>query len=69
VVSNDDGSRATAQRLRHRHRGVNSEFPCLIGGRCHNASHARAANEDWLAAQARIIALFDRCEKGVEIGV
>ena len=61
----DDGAGAQPQRLVAAHRRAHAERLGLVAGREHDA----AADDDRPPAQRRIVALLDRREERVEVGV
>jgi hypothetical protein len=50
-----------------RHRGMHAELPRFVACGRDDAAFARSADRDRLAAQLRIIALFDRCIERIHI--
>ena len=61
----DDGARAEQARLAAAHRGVDAEGLRLVA----RGEHDPAADDHGLAPQPRIVALLDRCEERVEVGM
>src|SRR5215472_8632720 len=49
------------------HRRMNAKLPCLVACRRDHAALARSANRDRLAAQIRVIALFDGCVESIHV--
>ena len=64
-----DGVRAAAQRLADRHGGAHAELAHLVAGRGDHAAIAGAADDDRLAAQARVVALFHGCVERIHVDV
>src|SRR6516225_4264986 len=50
-----------------RHRRMNAKLPCFVACRRDDAALARSADRDRLAAQVRVITLFDGCVEGIHI--
>jgi hypothetical protein len=46
---------------------MNTKFPCLVACRRDNPALARSADRDRLAAQLRVIALFDGCVESIHV--
>jgi len=63
--SDHDGVRTEPTGLPAAHGGANSVRLRLVA-RC---EHDAAADDDWLATQSAVVALLDRREEGVEVGV
>src|SRR3569833_2013049 len=68
-VLDDDRVRAAPHRLRHRHRALDPEHPRFVAARRDDAALDRATDEHGLAAQLRVVPLFDRRVERVEIDV
>ncbi len=62
--------RAEPDRLGHRHGRADAEGPRLVAGRRDHAALRRlTADRERLAAQRRVVALFDRRVEGVHVDV
>jgi hypothetical protein len=46
---------------------MNAKLPCLVACRGHDAALARSADRDRLAAQLRVVALFDGCIESIHV--
>ncbi len=69
IGRNDNGLGAESQGLGHRHGGMDTEHPCLIGaGRC-DAPGSCTSNYDRLTSVLRVIQLLYRGKKGIYIHV
>ena len=62
-----DGLRAPAFCRDRRHRGPDTIAPSLVGSRANHGSPSLPGHDDRLAAQCRIIPLFDRSIKRVYV--
>ena len=68
VDGQEDGLRAEALRLRHRHRRAHPAGTGLVGGRAHHAAAlGPAADDDRAAAQFGSAGLLHRGEEGVHV--
>src|SRR5207237_8947693 len=56
-------------RRHRRHRRTHAELACLVARGCHDAALTRSAYGDWLAAQVRIVTLFDRGVERIHINM